>query len=77
MKIKALTGIETSRHAVEDDEHGVPVIRQYPLVFSEGDVVDVDDKVARRLIDHGHASDDLNAETNLDRGRREAAQQQD
>jgi hypothetical protein len=77
MKIKALTGIEASHPSIDEDENGNIIVKYTPILLKEGEVVDIDDKLAGRLIKNGHASEDLEAETNLDRVRREAAQQQD
>jgi precorrin-6x reductase len=75
MKVKALTGFETAKHIPEEDDAGNFTIRVVPISMKEGEVADIDDKLARRLLDYGHVSEDLNAETNLDRVRREASQQ--
>ena len=77
MKIKALTGIETVHHTMDEDEHGTVNMTPHPVHLKEGEIADVDDKVAARLIKYGHASEDMEAETVLERTRREAAQKQD
>jgi hypothetical protein len=55
MKIKALAGFETTRFIPEEDEHGVFTMRPDKLVMKEGDIKEVDDKLAKRLIGYGHA----------------------
>jgi hypothetical protein len=75
MKIKALSGLETTRFIPEEDEHGVFTMRPDKLEMKEGEIKEVDDKIARRLIGYGYASEDLEAETHLQRLQREAAEQ--
>jgi hypothetical protein len=76
MKVKALTGFETAKHIPEEDDAGNFTIRVIPISMKEGEVGDLDDKLAQRLLGYGHVSEDLNAETNLERVRRESSEQQ-
>jgi hypothetical protein len=75
MKIKALDTFETTRFLPEEDEHGVFTMRPDKLEMKEGDIREVDDKLAKRLIGYGHASEDLEAETRTQRLQREAPEQ--
>lgn len=75
MKIKALDTFETTRFFSEEDDNGVVSMRQEKLEMKEGDVQEIDDKLARRLISYGHASEDLDAETKTQRQQRAAPEQ--
>lgn len=74
MKVKALDTLETTRFIPEEDEHGNVTTRAETIHMKEGEVADLDDKLAKRLIGYGHVSEDLNAETRNERLRREAAE---
>lgn len=74
MKVKALDTLETTRFIPEEDEHGIITTRAETIRMKEGEVADLDDKLAKRLIGYGHASDDLTAETRSERAKREAAE---
>lgn len=75
MKIKAISTFETTRFFSEEDDDGVLSMRSEKLEMKEGDIKEVDDKLARRLIGYGHASQDLEAETTTQRLQREAPEQ--
>lgn len=74
MKVKAIVGFETMRHEPEEDEHGSFTLKTIRVEMKEGEIGDIDDKVANRLIGYGHVSTDLSAETHNERLKREAAE---
>lgn len=73
MKIKALDTFETTRFVPEEDEHGAITLRAERVEMKDGEVADLDEKLARRLIGYGHASEDMAAETRAERIKREAS----
>jgi hypothetical protein len=77
MRIKALDTFEHTRHVAEENDDGVVSLRPEKIVMKEGDIGNIEDKLAGRLIKHGIASEDMNAETKTQKMQREAAQQQD
>jgi hypothetical protein len=57
MKIKALAGFETLDHTPEEDEHGNHSLRAERIEMKMGDVRELREKLARRIIGHGHAEE--------------------
>lgn len=62
MKVKATVTLETLHSvSVEDEENGI-TIQSERIEMKEGEIRDLPDKVANRLIRTGHATDKLDEE---------------
>jgi hypothetical protein len=57
MKIKALTGFETLHHTPEEDQDGVYTLRSERIEMKLGELRELPEKLAKRLIAGGHAEE--------------------
>jgi hypothetical protein len=73
MRIKALDTFETTRFLPQEDEYGSVSLHSEKLEMKDGDIAEIDDALANRLIGHGLVSEDLDAETRAQKMQRETA----
>lgn len=57
MKIKALTGFETLHHTPVEDEDGVYTLNAERIEMKLGELRELPEKLAKRLIAGGHAEE--------------------